>query len=277
MKRMKLFGLLMAMIVGIGFTACEEDEASISILIDGTIPEEVAVGTTLTVNYSVTIENNKLESVEILQNNLAYGDIVLDFASDLTYNGQFSFTPQVSEIGTQYFGIKVTDNKGNTELRNFSFEVVSGAGEIDTYTAVLLGNQGSNEGSFYATSTNKVYKYAETAANAATIDLVYLLNGESHVIAAPSDAAVIAQYSQVADWSVRNDTELKISLLSSAEFSAISDDAVITAQTNVELSIVSGLAVGDVVAFTTEANKKGLFIVEAIANNTMTIEVKVQQ
>jgi hypothetical protein len=175
------------------------------------------------------------------------------------------------------FAIKVEDSKGNLEVYPFDVVVAPAPGDNYTYTAVLLGNQISTTGSFYSTSTNQVFQLAQSAANETKIDFVYLMNGTKHVMAAPNDVFVPTKYASVADWTTKNATKLKITLLSTKAFDAISNDAVITEQANVELSIVSDLAVDDVVAFTTAQGKKGLFKIEAMANNTMTIKVKVQE
>lgn len=276
MKKMRLFGLLMAMIMGLGFTSCEEDEANISITIDSTtpIPAEVTAGESITFKFVVVSDNN-IEEIRFKENYVTFETLEAS-SGKKSHNGTFTFL--TTSATTLKFAIEVEDSKGNVEPYPFDVVVKPAPGEIKTYTAVLLGNQNSTTGSFYATSTNTVYNYnATAAANAETIDFVYLLSGESNVIAAPSDAIVADQYSQVADWSKRNQTQFVISLLSSDEFDAISNDAVITEQENVELSKVDGLVVGDVVAFTTAQGKKGLFKVEALANNDMTIEVKVQE
>ncbi|GAO29504.1 hypothetical protein [Geofilum rubicundum] len=285
MKKMRLFGLLMAMIMGLGFTSCEEDEVSISILIDGTVPEEVAVGETLAFNYSVTIDNNKLESVEILQNYELY-DFINEFSSDLTYNGTFSFTAYEDNIGTQNFAFEVTDNKGNTETRAFTFEVVSAAGEINSYEAKLLGSYTASAGSFYSSTNNTVYSQADAKANYELIDFVYFYGNTGFAtIAAPNHDGAISVYNNatngLATWTARNATKFKITLLGQTEFDGIEDDALIVAEENISNSSASQLAEGDVVAFTTVDDKQGLFLVKEVTGtggaSTITIQVKVQQ
>lgn len=54
MRRTKLFGLMMALVVGMGFTSCSDDEdAFINITVEGNVPETLTVGESLTINYSV--------------------------------------------------------------------------------------------------------------------------------------------------------------------------------------------------------------------------------
>ncbi len=269
---MRLFGLLMAMIMGVSFTACEADEdAIISIVVDGEVNLEPLVGEQINISYNV-VSDNKLDLVEHIINNVPVASVE-DFSSSNSYAG--TFTIPTNTVGQVIASIRVTDRKGLVEMRTFTINVQS---NIETYTAVLLGNQSTTaEGSFYASSTNRVYKYAESGANAATIDFVYVLDGTKHAIAAPNDPIFTTILTNVSSWTTRNATKLKITLLSKEDFNAISNDAEITEQTNVVLSIVTELAVDDVVAFTTAQGKKGLFMIETIANNTMTIKVKVQE
>jgi hypothetical protein len=271
MKKMRLFGLLMAMIMGVSFTSCEEDgEAIISIVVAGEVDEEPLLGDPINISYNV-VSDNKLDLVEHIINNVTVASVE-DFNNPNSYAGTFSVP--TNTVGQVIASIRVTDRKGLVEMETYTIDVQS---NIETYTAVLLGNQSSENGSFYSTSTNEVFQLAQSAANAAKIDFIYLLDGESNVIAAPSDAFVPTKYSGVADWSVRNETDLKITVISSSEFDAIVDDSDIIAETNVALSKVSGLFADDVVAFTTAEGKKGLFKIVSIVDNTMKIEVKVQK
>lgn len=292
MKKTKLFGLLLAMIVGIGFTACEDDEdANISILIEGTVPDKVTVGEAVTISYSVTIDKNKLESIDILQKQeslyVSFEEIP-EFDSNTSHTDNFIFTPTVDDIGIQEFAIDVTDNKGTNKIRTFSFEVVSAAGEIEIYEAKLLGSFTSSEaGSFYSTTNNQVYMNQPAFENQALIDFVYFYGSANQAtIAAPDDAGAAAVYTNEAyglsKWTTkRNATKFKISLKEQAEFDAIEDDALIVTESNLNNSSASKLVEGNVVAFETEANKKGLFLVKSISgtagNSTITIQVKVQK
>jgi hypothetical protein len=277
MKKMRLFGLLMAVIMGVSFTSCEEDEANISITIDSTtpIPTNVVAGETISFKFVVVSDNN-IEEIRFKENyNVLPNGSITEFTAKKSHNGIFGF--QTTTATTLKFAIEVEDSKGNIEAYPFDVVVAPAPGDINTYTAVLLGNQSSNTGSFYSTSTNEVFQLAQSEDNAAKIDFVYLLDDTKHVMAAPNDAFVPTKYAGVADWTPRNATKFKITLLSTAEFDGIINDAKITEQSNVELSIVSELAADDVVAFTTAQGKKGLFKIETIANNTMTIKVKVQE
>ncbi len=291
MKKMKLFGLLMALIVGLGFTACsDDDDVIISILIEGIPTEAVTVGETAQISYSVNIDKNKLESIEISQKN-DNGDYetkekIDKFTSNTSYNGTFSYTPTEEEVGKQAFNLIVIDNKGNYGLRDFTIDVESAYGEIENYEAVLMGSYDSKLGSFYSISNNKTYSVADAKANSSVIDFAYYYGATNlAVIAAPSDseaATVYAGLTGLATWTTRNATKFKLeSSLSEEEFNGIENDALIASQSDITVSKATKLNKGDIVAFETAAGKKGLFFVKDIkgtgGDSSITINVKVQK
>lgn len=283
MKRTKLFGLMMALVVGMGFTACsDDDDAFINITVEGTVPEKLAIGETYTIQYSV-VSSDRLDVIEHFINNSRVAEVE-DFTSNTSYTGG-SFTISASEVGTIYATIKVTDRKGKVEPRDFTIEVES---NIETYTAVLLGNQHSTEGSFYSTSTNEIFTIAQAAEKANLVDFIYFFgNNNKAAISAPVDTDVQTIYDGIADWSVKNETLFSLSSMTATEFAAITDnDAAIlaaTADTNLFLNRVALLAEGNIVAFVTDAGKKGVFKVSSIEGTTygeeskITLEVKVQK
>lgn len=282
MKRTKLFGLMMALVVGMGFTSCsEDDDAFINITVEGNVAETLTVGESVTISYSV-VSSDRLDIIEHLINNVVVEDVE-DFTSNTSHTGSFTITAE--EVGTIYATIRVSDRKGKVEPRNFTIEVES---SIETYTAVLLGSQHSTEGSFYSTSTNEVFTLAQVAEKAALVDFIYFFgNNNKAAISAPVDNDVQAVYGGIADWSVKNETLFSLSSMTATEFAAITDnDAAIvaaTANTDLFLNRVALLAEGNIVAFVTDAGKKGVFKVSSIEGTTygeeskITLEVKVQK
>jgi len=285
MKRTKLFGLMMALVVGMGFTACTEDDdaAMINIVIEGEVAKTVAVGADVNITYNV-VSDEKLDLIEHLVNNKIVASVE-DFTSSNSFSGSFDIPTTTAQ--TVLATIRVTDRKGKVETRDFTIEVES---SVETYTAVLLGSQASSsEGSFYATSTNEVFTVATAAENADLVDFIYFygLNNKA-AIAAPADGDVQSVFDGIADWSVKNETIFGLqSEMTATEFEAIteSDEAILAATANTDLFLnrVALLSEGDIVAFVTEAGKKGIFMVSSIEGNTygeeskITLEVKVQK
>src|SRR5690554_428721 len=285
MKRTKLFGLMMALVVGMGFTACTEDDdaAMINIVIEGEVAKTVAVGADVNITYNV-VSDEKLDLIEHLVNNKIVASVE-DFTSSNSFSGSFDIPTTTAQ--TVLATIRVTDRKGKVETREFTIEVES---SVETYTAVLLGSQASSsEGSFYATSTNEVFTVATAAENADLVDFIYFygLNNKA-AIAAPADGDVQSVFDGIADWSVKNETIFGLqSEMTATEFEAIteSDEAILAATANTDLFLnrVALLSEGDIVAFVTEAGKKGIFMVSSIEGNTygeeskITLEVKVQK
>src|SRR5690554_5532582 len=160
MKRTKLFGLMMALVVGMGFTSCSDDEdAFINITVEGNVPETLTVGKSLTINYSV-VSSDRLDIIEHLINNDVV-ESVEDFTSNTSHTGSFTITAE--EVGNIYATIRVNDRKGKQEPRDFAIEVDS---DIESFTAVLMGNFDDTQlGSFFATVTCEVYKIAPAGDN----------------------------------------------------------------------------------------------------------------
>lgn len=284
MKRTKLFGLMMALVVGMGFTSCSDDEdAFINITVEGNVPETLTVGESLTINYSV-VSSDRLDIIEYLINNDVV-ESVEDFTSNTSHTGSFTITAE--EVGTIYATIRVTDRKGKAEPRDFAIEVES---NIESFTAVLMGNFDDTQlGSFFSTVTGEVYKITPAGENSELIDFVYFYgNTNSATITAPDNDEIIGTgagqvYGPVANWSTRNATRFNqlFSGITVEEFDAMNNDALIVANTasDVDLKMANFLNKDALVAFITVDGKKGIFKVAELDTEakTITIDVKVQK
>ena len=284
MKRTNLFGLMMALVVGMGFTACSDDEdAFINITVEGTVPETLTVGESLTINYSV-VSSDRLDIIEYLINN-EVEESVEEFSSNTSHTGSFTITAE--EVGTINATIRVTDRKGKVEPRDFSIEVES---NIESFTAVLMGNYDDTElGSFFSTVNGEVYMITPAGENSELIDFAYFYgSNNSATITAPDNDEVIGTgdsklYAPVANWSTRNATRFNqlFSGITVEEFDAMNNDALIVANTasNVDLKMANLLNKDALVAFITVDDKKGIFKVAELDTDakTITIDVKVQK
>jgi len=284
MRRTKLFGLMMALVVGMGFTSCSDDEdAFINITVEGNVPETLTVGESLTINYSV-VSSDRLDIIEHLINNVVVKSVE-DFTSNTSHTGSFTITAE--EVGTIYATIRVTDRKGKVEPRDFSIEVES---NIESFTAVLMGNYTDAElGSFFSTVNGEVYMITPAGENAEMIDFVYFYgSNNSATITAPDNDDVIGTgdsklYAPVAEWATRNATRFNqlFSGITVEEFDAMNNDALIVANTasDVDLKMANFLNKDALVAFITVEGKKGIFKVADLDTEakTITIDVKVQK
>lgn len=284
MRRTKLFGLMMALVVGMGFTSCSDDEdAFINITVEGNVPETLTVGESLTINYSV-VSSDRLDIIEYLINNVVVKSVE-EFTSNTSHTGSFTITAE--EVGTINATIRVTDRKGEIKPRDFSIEVES---NIESFTAVLMGNYTDAElGSFFSTVNGEVYMITPAGENAEMIDFVYFYgSNNSATITAPDNDDVIGTgdsklYAPVAEWATRNATRFNqlFSGITVEEFDAMNNDALIVANTasDVDLKMANFLNKDALVAFITVEGKKGIFKVADLDTEakTITIDVKVQK
>ena len=274
---------MMALVVGMGFTSCSDDEdAFINITVEGTVPETLTVGESLTINYSV-VSSDRLDIIEYLINNVVV-EKVEDFDSNTSHTGSFTITAE--EVGTIYATIRVTDRKEKVEPSNFKIEVES---NIESFTAVLMGSyDDANLGSFFSTVTGEVYKITPAGENSELIDFAYFYGSTNEAtISAPDNDDVFGTgdkvFGPVTSWTPRLKTRFtKISAqnLTVAEFDAAEDDEIITENEAEELSkMVNKLQDGDLVFFVTADGKKGIFKVADLDTKakTITIDVKVQK
>src|SRR5690554_1126756 len=291
MKRTKLFGLMMALVVGMGFTSCSDDEdAIVTIGLTSTTPEKVNIGELITIKYNV-VSDKKLKSITIKTSDNTTAEIS-DFTSPSAHNGTFEH--EAVNEGELIILIEAKDRDGNGDIYEVKINVES---SVNIYSVVLLGNDKSTTGSFYSTSTDEVFKVSEAITNSELVDFVFFYGSKfSASIAAPSDDAAAEFNVYKLDgvdengaplWTTKNATKLQqITSLTEETFDAISntDEALIDATENSEdwITRAGGLTEGNIVAFVTAKGKKGLFKVTKVEGaygqeSKITLEVKVQK
>lgn len=239
--------------------------------------------------FSNATSNSKLASFKVTRTSNNKTDPAYDTTfSTASYAVDIEFQA-LTTAGTERWEFTVTDKAGNTATKSFTITTTAAAGDINTYTAVLMGGQlNPTLGSFYSTATNSVLKWAAANAAPASVDFVYYY-GTSNLatISAPADADVtsVTNFSGIANWNPRNATKFK--KLSGVTWENINSAATIGAQaTALSLTKANSLAIGDLVAFETAAtstnvSKKGVFKVVSLqgtsagTDRTITIEVKI--
>jgi hypothetical protein len=247
---------------------------------------------------SNTISKAKLTNLKIVRtiNNIPQTVIDTTFQTD-NFNIQFAAMAYPA-VGSERWTFTLTDKSGESKELAFVITTILMAGEINTYTSVMLGGQlNPNLGGFYATFDNVVLIDANADLHQIKIDMVYYYGATNHasiIAPASSQIALIPEYSYILDagnanhWTVTNQTKFKDVTPAGIDWSLVSNDALIIANaTNLTDMNVNQLAVNDIIAFETAATsvnpgKKGLFKVTAIDGNSasdrsITIEVKIQK
>lgn len=282
---------MMALVVGMGFTSCSDDEdAIVTIGLTSTPPEKVNVGDLITIKYNV-VSDKKLESITIKTSDNTIAEIS-DFTSSSSHNGTFEH--EAVNEGELIIRIEAKDRDGNEDINEVKINVES---LVNIYSVVLLGNDKSTTGSFYSTSTDEVFTVSEAITNSELVDFVFFYGSKfSASIAAPSDDAAaefgVYKLDGVDEngaplWTTKNATKLQqITSLTEETFDAISntDEALIDATENSEnwITRAVGLTEGNIVAFVTAKGKKGVFKVTNVEGaygqeSKITLEVKVQK
>ena len=165
-----------------------------------------------------------------------------------------------------------------------SFTVISGAGNIVRFTAVLMGAQASTTGSFLDANTGNVYTQADANDNQELIDVIYYFgSSNAATLCAPNDETVNGGAGNLAlceSWTTHNATTFGSSLFTIAEFDAMTDDSQLLSIANLTNSKATDLAVDNIIAFETVDGKKGLIKVSDLisaTDGTITIDVLMQE
>jgi hypothetical protein len=191
-----------------------------------------------------------------------------------------------SQAGNETFIFSVKDKDGLTANVTIIITTTPLSGEINTWSMKLLGAQASTTGSSFASIDGTVYNLTNAKANANKVDWLYYYGAtDLATIAAPNDPNAKSVYNNATNglqtWAKLNATKFKL-ITDAVDFNAITDDAVIVAQTasGVTETRITALQADKLIAFITDSGKKGILKVESITGTnagTMTISVKVQK
>jgi hypothetical protein len=221
---------------------------------------------------------------------------VNDTNGDNTESFTFTYTLLEAEIGEDVvltFDLEETGTAGATE----TVSIITNSPAANSFTAILLyaplGDKSAE--SFFSTSTGLTYSPAEVNASSEVIsddiDFGYYFGVTDEAsLASPAGYESTVFAAQVSGWSVKNDILFKSTTLDASAFSELSTEAdideVFAAGTE-EGNIISGLAVGDVIAFQTDADKaggskKGVLLVTDVVgtfneNDYIELEILVQE
>ena len=280
MKKLLLFGL--GVIASLGtLTSCKKDEVAIAsptvTFLNGVKDYTAKVSDTAYTFVADVEAAGEISSIKIFEVATDGGEnqkeSITKFDSDTKHS--VKYTVQLANLVTsKKFKITVTDKKDVTTSAVFTITAYTKpAGEINSYTAKLLGAQYASTGSFFAATTGTVYTANDAKTNYDLIDLVYYYGGSTNnaTIGSPKDTLIQNAHNKTVGfttWTKYNETMFKSTTITSSEFDAITDDSKLTALSNFSDSHQNNLAKDRVFAFKTEKGKLGFVKIIAINRNT---------
>jgi hypothetical protein len=274
------------------FSSCTPTEVTTPplVTVNPSTPVDAKLGDVL--NYEVIISSDSdLKKVEMT----AKQDAVVLFTADSTFGAgiqaaivNFSFTlPTDLAAGTIVTLEFLATNAGDSKLVTTTINVQ--AGEIYTYTAVIMSDLENPDGSsFYSLEDNKLMTLNQADVASGDVDLIYYYGATNKAtLCAPSDQEVRAftdsQGSVIVDrLETKNSTKIAIVNMTVSDFTAVTNDGPILAKKPATtLTAANNLAKDKIIYCETVTGKKALVLVKNITGGQgtsyITIEVKVQK
>lgn len=229
----------------------------------------------------------KIESVGITRiiNNQIVGDTSFAF-NDATVTLEITFM-SYSVVGVENIEFKATDKDGQSKTISLQITTEEPAGDpIDSWTERLLGSWNNPTGSSFASINGEVYTIDIAFANQSIIDYMYWWGAStSATIGAPDDENAQLVFNEgdyrLENWTTKNATRFKTTMLTSADFDAVTDATpCIDNATGADQKRIGALVPNQVIAFITVTGKHGLIRVKSNvtgSDGTITIDVKVQK
>jgi hypothetical protein len=275
------------------FTGCETTDEGPSLQFFGGkyIDDDVTVapGGVLKFSWLASKGSSNLASFTIERDNITLAGYPDESIPNDNYKDSVILEAPLNE-GAYVYELIVTDKNDLTASGSFTITVEQTGGPINSWTATLGAHQ-SATGSSFASITGEVYLMDAAKTNSTLIDFLYYYGANNLAsLAAPDDADAATVFNSpnngLATWSIRNSTRFKTTSLSTGDFDAVANDLVIVANaTGASNSDENQLAVGNVIAFKTDADKTGgskmglikIVSITTGATGSMQIAVKVQQ
>lgn len=273
-------------------TSCTPTEVTTPplVAVNPSEPANAKLGDVL--NYEVIISSDSdLKKVEMT----AKQDATVLFTDDSTFLAgvqsaivNFAFTvPANLAAGSTVTLDFLTTNTGDSKLVTRTITIL--AGEINTYTAVIMSDLENPDGSsFYSLEDNKLMSLNQADVASGEVDLIYYYGATNKAtLCSPADEGVRAftdsQGSVVVDrLEIKNDTKIAMTDMTVADFTAVTNDGPILAKKPATtLTAANNLAKDKVIYCETVTGKKALVLVKNITGGQgtsyITIEVKVQK
>jgi len=296
MKKTKLFLLFIAVAIAGACTKTDTTPTGPTM----TLTQSATTGTEGSqVTFTVTLAAESGANLKTLTITDGNSNKVLDttFAKSTTAVNSlgFVYTIPAGTAGTTVtLAFTAAEDNSTTTTQTKSITVTANGGDVNTYSAVLLGSYADpSAGSFYASSTNTVYTVSSANTNQGAVDMAFFYGSSNqYTLAAPNDAVFSNGTSGqitslgIQNWTTRNATTFKSTTLS--DLSSATSAAAITTAYNAGTTFSTAsranlLTAGQVIAFSTQAGKMGLCkIVDATGGDTngngeMHIQVVVQK
>jgi hypothetical protein len=295
MKKLSFLTVLILMAFIGFFSGCENTTEKVGPTLEffggNYIDENVTVepGGVLAFSWLATKGDGNLASFTIERD----GVTLAGYPDEDIPNDNYQATVQLEapqNEGAYVYKFTVTDKNDLTASKSFTITVEKTGGPIHTWTATLGAHQ-SSTGSSFASITGEVYQMDDAKANSTLIDFLYYYGANNRAtLAAPDDATAATVFNNASNglntWSTKNSTRFKTTSLTAGEFDAITDDLLITSNaTGAADSYEKTLAIGNVIAFVTDADKSGgakmglikIVSITGEATGTMQISAKVQE
>lgn len=293
MKRMfTLLGLVL--FTGLVFTSCtkDEDEPVLPVVAfnqqAGYITGDVTAAYGDTLNFGIILQGNGTDNLVkfVIKAN---GQTLLDSTIN-TQNYTYNFYTIKGANPTDVWSFSTTDIAGN--LKEETITITGTFGEINSYTTILMGAQdNATTESFLSLQDNAatLYLQAQAFESQEKIDIFcFYENTATHQnlmsLGSPASniTGVFTGATSPDNYTTKNLTRFYKTELTSAQFDAVSDDAVLLDSFNADEARkkASVLAVNDVYAFQIQSGLTGLFKVlevTGVEDGTLKIAVKIQK
>jgi len=275
----KVFNLsiiLAALTAALTFSSCGNNE-------DAEAPEIIISSVTDNSVFGQILTDNDLKSVDLQQDGRSVtGWPKTDFKTVgqpiVGKDGNYTINIFGLTAGTKYKLVAVdkNDKQDSKEFTTTGGGTTTG-GEIQTWSAKLLGAQNSSNGSAFASIDGGIFSQSQSNANANIIDITYgVLSGNSGAFISPSTRGSLG-FNTITGGTI---THFVKTTFTAAQFTAMTDDEEFATGITATATDVRNIAVGDVYFFQNAAGKKGLIHVSALvagASGSVTINVKVQK
>ncbi|MFY0599499.1 MAG: hypothetical protein JXR03_07490 [Cyclobacteriaceae bacterium] len=204
-----------------------------------------------------------------------------------TVVGTITPWPAAADAGNTWkFDFVLVDELGQkSDTTSVSLEIVSPDAKVQTAILLQAPTGDGNSGTFYAIAENEVYTHSDVTGTAEAvspnIDLGYYFGGEDE-----ASLAAISNYPSavfdISAWGTKNATKIIETTISLETYTALKTVADVEAEyAKVDFAnedgVTSLLAVGDILAFETVNELKGLIYVSALtegagSNGSITLE-----
>jgi hypothetical protein len=283
---------LFVMVLVMTLPSCTPDPVATPPVMQVTPSSPVTAKPGAALNYEVMISSDTdLKKVEMT----AKLDATVLFTTDSTFPAgaqaaivNFSFTVPNSVSAGSVISLEfLATNDGSSKLITTTITVE--AGEINTYTAVIMSDLENPDGSsFYSLEDNKLMTLSQADVASGEVDLIYYYGATNKAtLCAPDDQDIRAftdsHGAVVVDrLEVMNDTRIGMVEMAVADFNAVTNDGPILAKKPATTSTAANNLVKDKVIYCeTVTGKKALVLVKNITGTQgtsyITIEVKVQK